>query len=90
VSAERPSILATSMGFNRTRDPWRPSPIFRYAFDLAGNPTRLKLCFLTTGTGDRKTSINSFYTAFKSSGINVSHLSFFEKPNVEGRISSPA
>jgi hypothetical protein len=64
MSAERPTILATSMGFNRTRDPWQPSPIFRYAFDLAGNPTRPKLCFLTTGTGDRKTSIDSSYAAF--------------------------
>ncbi len=39
----------------------QPSSIFRYAFDLAGNPTHPKLCFLTTGTGDRKTSIDSFY-----------------------------
>ncbi|MEO9104936.1 MAG: peptidase E [Pseudonocardiaceae bacterium] len=82
MSAERPTILATSMGFNRVRDPWRPSPIFRYAFDLAGGPARPKLCFLTTGTGDRQTSIDSFYSAFTDSGVDASHLSLFEKPNV--------
>ena len=83
MPAERPTILATSMGFNRARDPWQPSPIFRYAFALAGNPTHPKLCFLTTGTGDRKTSIDSFYAAFQGSGVNASHLSFFEKPNTK-------
>jgi peptidase E len=83
VPAERPTILATSMGFNRARDPWRPSPIFRYAFNLAGNPTHPKLCFLTTGTGDRKTNIDSFYAAFRDSNVDANHLSFFEKPNVK-------
>lgn len=83
MPAERPTILATSMGFNRARDPWQPSPIFRYAFDLAGSPKRPKLCFLTTGTGDRKSSIDSFYTAFADGDVDVTHLSFFDKPNVK-------
>ena len=71
------------MGFNRARDPWQPSPIFRYAFDLAGRPSSPKLCFLTTGTGDRQTSIGSFYAAFADSGVDTSHLSLFDKPNVK-------
>lgn len=83
MPAERPTILATSMGFNRARDLWRPSPVFRYAFDLAGSPMYLKLCFVTTGTGDRKTSIDGFYAAFADSGVKASHLSLFEKPNVK-------
>lgn len=83
MPAERPTILATSMGFNRARNPWRPSPVFRYMFDLARKLTHPKICFLTTGTGDRKTSIDSFYAAFRNSGVNASHLSFFEKPNVQ-------
>ncbi len=80
MPAERPTILVTSMVFDRARDPWQPSPIFQYAFDLAGDPTHPKLCFLTTGTGDRKTSIDSFYAAFSGSDVGVTHLSFFEKP----------
>ncbi|HEY6423068.1 MAG TPA: peptidase E [Pseudonocardiaceae bacterium] len=83
MSAERPTILATSMGFNRARDPWRPSPIFRYAFNLAGSPTYPRLCFLTTGTGDRQTSIDRFYAAFADSGVKASHLALFEKPNIK-------
>lgn len=83
MSAKRPTILATSMGFNRARDPWRPSPVFQYAVGLAGNPTNPKLCLLTTGTGDRKASIDAFYAAFAGSGITVQHLSLFEKPNVK-------
>jgi peptidase E len=82
VPADRPTILATSMGFNRARDPWRPSPLFRYAFDLAGSPSRPKLCFLTTGTGDRRSSIDGFYAAFADGGVDTSHLSLFEKPNM--------
>ncbi|MGH3934563.1 MAG: Type 1 glutamine amidotransferase-like domain-containing protein [Pseudonocardiaceae bacterium] len=50
---------------------------------MAGSPTHPKLCFLTTGTGDRITSIDSFYAAFSDSGVDASHVSFFEKPNVK-------
>src|SRR6266540_3852750 len=70
------------MGFNRSRDPWQPSPIFRYAFDLAGNPTRPKLCFISTGTGDRQSSIDAFHAAFSGAEIETSHVTLFEKPNV--------
>ena len=82
MPADRPTILATSMGFNRARDPWQPSPIFRYAFELAGNAPCPKLCFLTTGTGDRQSSIDGFYAAFAGSDVDTSHVSLFEKPNV--------
>lgn len=83
MPADRPTILATSMGFNRARGRWQPSPVFRYAFDLAGSPPCPKLCFLTTGTGDRQTSIDCFYAAFADSGVDTSHLSLFDKPNVK-------
>ncbi|WP_245672625.1 peptidase E [Nocardia anaemiae] len=70
------------MGFNRARDPWLPSPVFRYAFELAGGPSRPRLCFITTGTGDRQASIDAFYAAFSESGVETTHLSLFDKPNV--------
>jgi peptidase E len=82
VPAERPTILATSMGFNRARDPWRPSPVFRYAFGLAGGPSRPRLCFIATATGDEQASIDAFYAAFASSDVATSHLALFDKPNV--------
>ena len=82
VPARLPTILATSMGFNRAGEPWRPSPIFGYAFDLAGNPGRPKLCFISTGTGDRQASIDAFYAAFAGTAVDTSHFALFEKPNV--------
>ncbi|MGH3751863.1 MAG: peptidase E [Pseudonocardiaceae bacterium] len=82
MPAERPTILATSMGFNRSRDPWQPSPVFRYAFGLAGKPSRPRLCFISTGTGDKQASIDAFYAAFAGSDVATSHLALFDKPNV--------
>lgn len=82
MAADAPTILATSMGFNRARDPWWPGPVFAYAFDLAGGPPRPRLCFVSTGTGDRQASIDAFYAAFAGSGVRTSHLALFEEPNV--------
>ena len=82
MPAEHPTILATSMGFNRARDPWQPSPVFRYAFGLAGNPSRPRLCFISTSTGDKQASIDSFYAAFVARDVATSHLALFGKPNV--------
>lgn len=56
--------------------------MFRYAFDLAGGPPRPRLCFVSTGTGDRRASIDAFYTAFAGTGVRTSHLALFEEPNV--------
>lgn len=54
--AGTPTILATSMGFDRTgRNPtdWRPGPVFTEAFRLAGEPDRPRLCFLATAGATR-------------------------------------
>ncbi|MDQ2883617.1 MAG: peptidase E [Actinomycetota bacterium] len=82
MTVEHPTILATSMGFNRARDPWRQSPVFRYAFGLTGKPSRPRLCFISTGTGDKQGSIDAFYAAFAASDVTTSHLALFDKPNV--------
>ena len=78
---KEPTILATSMGFNRSRQPWQTSPIFRYAFELAGT-RHPRLCFMSTGTGDRQSSIEAFYAAFADADVETSHLTLFDKPNV--------
>lgn len=70
------------MGFNRARDPWQPSPVFRYAFGLAGKRSRPRLCFISTATGDKQASIDCFYAAFAASDVVTSHLALFDKPNV--------
>lgn len=70
------------MGFNRARDPWVPSPIFRYAFELVGAPARPKVCFVATATGDLQVSIDSFYETIAGTEVEASHLALFDKPNV--------
>lgn len=82
MSANAPTILATSMGFNRGRNPWQPGPIFCFAFELAGSPDYPALCFVSTGTGDRKESIDQFYASFDGTDVRASHLALFDKPNV--------
>jgi peptidase E len=69
------------MGFNRAREPWQPSPVFQYIFDLTEASTP-RLCFISTGTGDRQDSIAKFYAAFADTNVQTSHLALFDKPNV--------
>ena len=85
MTADSPTILATSIGFDsRGRNPmdWNPGPIFDYAFGLAGRPERPRLCFLGTATGDAQTYIGGFYGAFAGSDVRTSHLALFAMPNV--------
>lgn len=82
VVASNPTVLATSMGLNRARDPWRPGPVFDYAFELANPVDVPRLCVLTTAGGDQTDVIDAFYTAFADRAVELSHLSLFAKPNV--------
>nr|WP_242613467.1 peptidase E [Herbihabitans rhizosphaerae] len=70
------------MGFNRAREPWKPSPIFRYAIELTGCRDLPRICFLSTGTGDRRSSISGFYSAFLGRQVDASHVELFDKPNI--------
>ncbi len=82
MPADSPTIVATSMGFNRARDPWRPGPVFRYAFDLAGAGPHPRVCLLATAGGDQAGTIARFHQAFDGSGVHACHLALFDKPNV--------
>jgi hypothetical protein len=86
MPAGAPTILATSMGFDRTgRNPtdWRPGPVFTEAFRLAGEPDRPRLCFLATAGGDPLTRIARFHGAFAGTDVRATHLTLFEMPNVD-------
>jgi hypothetical protein len=61
VTAEQPTIVATTMGFNRSRQRWKPGLAFEVAFELAGNPRRPRLCFMATAGGDQPTALSGFY-----------------------------
>jgi peptidase E len=86
VTAEEPTIVATSIGFRgRGRGPldWRPGPIYRYAADLAGAGGRPRICFLNQATGDQPGMLTGIYGAFAGTGFQVSHLALFPMPNID-------
>jgi peptidase E len=83
VTAEAPTILATTMGFHRGGRRWTPGPIFDFAFGLAGSPPRPRLCFLATAGGDQAAAISGFYGAFAGTEAQASHVALFDMPNVE-------
>lgn len=78
-----PTILATSMGLNRAREPWRPGPVFDYAFELAKPAGAPRLCVLTTAGGDQRETVDQFRAAFRDSSVDSSVLSLFDKPSVD-------
>ncbi|THV41384.1 peptidase E [Glycomyces buryatensis] len=84
--ARTPTIVAGSMGFDRTGRnavDWRPGKVFRVAFDLAEASEHPRVCFIATAGGDPERRIAGFYGAFAGSGVECSHLTLFEMPNVE-------
>ncbi len=92
MPASSPTILATSMGFaGRGRGPydWRPGPVFDLAVELAGNPTRPRLCYLGTATGDDPARVGAVYGAFADTDVRVSHLSLFPMPSVADARAHP-
>jgi peptidase E len=82
MTAASPTVLATSMGFNRARVPWRPGPIFGYAFELARAGEQPRVCFVGTAGGDQAGTVNDFYRAFAGTGVVCSHLALFDQPNL--------
>lgn len=85
MPAAAPTVLATSIGFDpRGRGPydWAPGPVFDLAVELAGAPTRPRLCYLGTATGDDPARVAGVYGAFAGSAVRVSHLSLFPMPTV--------
>lgn len=85
MTADTPTILATSIGFDsRERNPqdWSPGPVFDYAFELAGRPDHPRLCFIGTATGDAQAYVTGFYGAFAGSNVRTSHLALFAMPNI--------
>src|SRR5258708_7948733 len=83
MTADAPTILATSIGFfsrGRNASDWRPGPIFDLAFELAGRPDRPRLCYIGTATGDSITTNAAVYGAFSGTDVRTSHLALFAMP----------
>ena len=83
MPADAPTILATSMGLNRARDPWQPGPVFDYACELARPAGTPKLCVVATAGGDQRDTLDHFEAAFADRPVELSHLALFDKPNLD-------
>ena len=85
MSADAPTILATSGGFRegrRTR--WEFSALTEYAIDLAGVTGRApRVCFVATALGDNPTVLHWLTEAAQVRGLSASHLTLFPMPNVD-------
>ncbi len=86
MTADEPTILATSIGFrSRNQGPldWAPGPAFGFAAELANAGDAPRICFLNHATGDQPDRIGATYAAFVGTGFQVSHLALFPMPNID-------
>jgi peptidase E len=84
VTADRPTILATSGGaLPSRRVRWEVAPLTDYAIELSGVTGRApRVCFLGTAFGDSAELIRCFYDAAQLRGLTPSHLALIPMPNV--------
>jgi peptidase E len=80
VTADAPTILATSAGFEFGRYGPLPGRMHRFAAELA-HAEKPNICVLTQATGDPAALIAACYGAFAGSGFSMSHLQLFPMPN---------
>ncbi|AEV88559.1 peptidase [Actinoplanes sp. SE50] len=86
MTADVPTILATSAGFER--GPLggfdiRPGRVHHFAAELANAGADPRICVLAQALGDPEARIGAFYSAFASTAFTMSHLQLFPMPNVE-------
>lgn len=85
MTADEPTILATSAGFARgprySIFDLRPGPIHHFAAELANAGDTAKFCFLHQAIGDQENWIGATYAAFAKTGYRASHLQVFPMPN---------
>ena len=75
MAADAPTIIASSIGFDRgPLGPydWRPGPVFAYAADRARAGSRPRLCFVTTAVGDDPVLRAAIHSAFEGTHFEVS------------------
>jgi peptidase E len=84
MSADAPTILATSGGFREvdTAGSSAPSPMTH--IDLAGVSGRApRVCFVATALGDNPTVLHWLTEAAQVRWLSASHLTLFPMPNVD-------
>jgi len=84
MTAEQPTIVATSIGFQSMHlgaTDWRLGPVYRYAADLAHAGPVPKVCIIATALGDHPSWLTAIYAAFGRAGYQTSHLALYPQPN---------
>jgi peptidase E len=85
MTADEPTILATSMGFRSAgRGPLdlQPGPVHHFAAELANAVAAPRICYLAQATGDPAERIAGFYAAFAGTNFRASHLALYPMPSV--------
>ncbi len=85
MTARRPTIVATSIGFwpaGHGEMDWRLGPAYGLAASLARAGDSPRVCLVGTAIGDSGDTLLSMYAAFGRAGWRVSHLALFPEPNV--------
>src|ERR1700735_3954495 len=85
MTAQNPTIIATSIGFERGGHgdlDWRLGPAYGLAASLARAGDSPRVCVVTTALGDSSEWLLAMYAAFGRAGWRTSHLALFPEPNV--------
>jgi peptidase E len=85
MSALRPTIVATSIGFQpggHGQFDCALGPAYRYAADRARAGDSPRVCVVATATGDSGEWLSAMYSAFGKAGWRTTHLALFPEPNV--------
>lgn len=83
MSADQPTILATSGGFTGgLRQAPTVAPLLRYAVELADPATTPRVCYVGTAGGDNERWQMWAYAAIAQAGWQPTHLQVYPMPNV--------
>jgi peptidase E len=82
VTAAQPTIIATSIGLQGSRDRPLAGPAYQYAAQQARAGKHPRLCMISTAVGDDPALLTVFYSAFAQQDMIVTHLALFPMPNI--------
>jgi len=84
LSADQPTILATSGGFRPgTRTRVELAPLVHHAVELSGTARRPRIVHLGTASGDQRAWHADLDEAAVLAGFDLRHLNLFTMPSVE-------
>lgn len=86
MTAQQPTIVATSIGFQPDGPDqlnFRPGPAYSLAAQIARAGAHPRLCIIATAVGDNPTWLAAMHHAFSKLDMLVSHLDLYPMPNFD-------